>query len=133
MPIALKPANDGSNLLVAVVSGTLTHEDYEHFVPQVENMVEKHRKIRVLLDMVNFHGWKTGAMWDDTKFTFQHLCDIERIAMVGDQTWEKWMSACCRVCTCAEVRYFDWKDLTAARAWLDEPLKMKLRHAAMGV
>lgn len=132
MPIAMKPSSDGSNLLEVVVSGALSHQDYELFLPRVERMVKEHGKIRVLMDMVDFHGWETGALWDDTKFTLQHFGHIERIAMVGDHPWEKWMSTFCRPFTSAEVRYFDWRELKAARAWLDEPLKVGLRHAAMG-
>ena len=132
MPITLNQ-NEGSNVLEVVVSGKLTHEDYEHFVPRVERMVKEHGKIRVLLDMVDFHGWEAAALWDDTKFTFKHFCDISRIAMVGDKKWEKAMSAFCRPLTSAEVRYFDWSELNEASAWLEVPRKETLRHAVMSL
>lgn len=130
MPIDLRPHPD-TNLLEVVVNGKLTHEDYVHFVPLVEQMVKRHGKIRVLMDMIDFHGWEASALWDDTRFTFKHFNDISQIAMVGDKTWEKGMSKFCNVFTKAEIRYFDWSELSEAKAWLDVPLKMKLRRAAM--
>jgi len=132
MPITLNQ-NEGSNVLEVGVSGKLTHEDYEHFVPMVEQMVKEHGKIRVLLDMVDFHGWEAAAVWDDTKFTFKHFSDISRIAMVGDKKWEKAMSAICGPFTSAEVRYFDWHELNEARDWLEVPCRGTLRHAVMTV
>jgi hypothetical protein len=132
MPITLNQ-NEASNVLEVVVSGKLTHEDYETFVPRVEQMVKEHGKIRVLFDMVDFHGWEATALWDDTKFTFKHFSDISRIAMVGDKKWEKAMSAFCGPFTSAEVRYFDWSELNEARAWLEVPRKETLRHAVMSM
>jgi hypothetical protein len=130
MPLSLNP-HDDTNLLEVVVNGKLLHEDYERFVPMVEQMVKAHGKIRVLLDMIDFHGWEAAAIWDDAMFALHHFCDITHIAMVGDKTWEKAMSAFCKPFTKAEIRYFDWSELNEARAWLDVPIKEALRHAAM--
>jgi hypothetical protein len=130
MPITLH-AHADTNLLEAVVNGKLTHEDYERFGPKVEQMVKLHGKIRVLFDMIDFHGWEAPALWDDTKFTFKHFSHISHIAMVGDKKWEKAMSSFCKVFTKAEIRYFDWSEVDDARAWLEMPVKQKLRKAAM--
>ena len=130
MPIALNE-HVGTNLLEVVANGKLSHEDYLHFVPKVEQMVKEHGKIRVLMDMIDFHGWDASALWDDTKFTFKHFSDISHIAMAGDKTWEKMMSKVCRPFTAAEVRYFDWSQLEEARAWMGLSRKNKTRRAAM--
>ena len=129
MPISLVNKR-GTDLLEIVVSGKLTHEDYVQFAPSVERYVQAHGTIRVLLDMIDFHGWEPSALWDDTVFGFKHYSDITRIAMIGDHTWEKVMSTVCVPFTRAEIRYFDWKSLNEARAWLDEPIKQELREAA---
>jgi hypothetical protein len=131
MPVTLNQKG-GTSLLEVVVSGKLSHEDYEHFLPKVEEMVNEHGKICVLFDMVDFHGWEPSALWDDAKFAFKHFCDIERIAMVGERKWEQAMSAFCRPFTTAEVRYFDWSQLQEAWAWLDLPREGDLRRAAVG-
>lgn len=112
-------AKADSKILEVQVSGKLAHEDYQHFVPEFERLVKQHGKIRLLFEMVDFHGWDTAALWDDIKFDLKHLSDIERLAMVGDRKWEKGMSVFCRPFTTARIRYFDHESIDEARAWLE--------------
>jgi len=60
----------------------------------------------MVVDLVDFHGWTAGGGWEDTKFGVRHFNDIERLAIVGDKTWEKGMAYFCKVFTLAKVRYF---------------------------
>ena len=48
-------------VLVVKLSGKLTKGDYKHFVPEVERLIGQHRKLRVLCEMHDFHGWTAGA------------------------------------------------------------------------
>jgi hypothetical protein len=107
---------NGGKLLEVRVSGKLSHDDYQHFVPEFERLMQQHGKIRVLFEMTDFHGWEAGALWDDIKFDLKHFSDIERLAMVGEKRWEKGMSLFCRPFTTATIRFFD--DIEQARAWL---------------
>ena len=110
---------DNGKVLEVQVSGKLAHEDYLHFVPKFEQMVQQHGKIRVLFNMVGFHGWEAGALWDDIKFDVKHVSDVERLAMVGDKQWEEGMSVFCRPFTTAKIRYFDQTKSAEARTWLE--------------
>ena len=105
-------------MLEVQVSGKLAHEDYLHFAPEFERLINKHGKLRVLFNMVDFHGWEAAALWDDIKFDLKHFSDIERLAMVGGKTWEKWMAGFCKPFTTAEVRFFDAAQSEDARTWL---------------
>jgi hypothetical protein len=119
MAIQLTEKKDGKVLEVQV-SGKLVHEDYRRFVPEFERLVKEHGKLRVLFEMAEFHGWEGGALWDDIKFDLKHFADIERLAMVGDQKWEKGMSVFCKPFTTAKIRYFDRPAIAEARAWLEQ-------------
>lgn len=109
---------NGGRVLEVAVSGKLTHDDYQHFIPAFERLVTRHGKIRVLFEMTDFHGWEAAALWDDMKFDLKHFSDIDRLAMVGDKQWEKGMSVFCRPFTTATIRYFDRAAIEEARAWL---------------
>ena len=109
----------GGKVLEVQVSGKLSHEDYVHFTPKFEEQIKVHGKIRVLFDMVDFHGWKAEALWDDVKLDLKHSSDIERLAIVGDKEWEKGMSSFCRPFTSAEIRYFDQSQKVEAREWIE--------------
>jgi len=117
MAAGLTQKKEGRVLEVAV-SGKLAHADYERFVPEFERLVKQHGKIRVLFEMNDFHGWEAGALWDDVKFDLKHFSDIERLAIVGDERWERGMSAFCRPFTTATIRYFDHGAIEDAREWL---------------
>ena len=106
MAVTLNEKN-GGKVLEVQVSGKLTHDDYNRFVPAFERLVKQHGKIRVLFEMADFHGWQAAALWDDIKFDLKHFSHIERLAMVGDKKWEQGMAAFCRPFTTAKVQYFD--------------------------
>jgi hypothetical protein len=119
MPIQLNEEN-GGKVLTVHVSGKLKKADYDHFVPDFDRHVAEHGKVRLLLDMTDFHGWDVGAAWEDFKVGIKHSADIERIAMVGDKKWEEALTTFFKPFTKATVRYFDHTDATESRKWLEE-------------
>jgi hypothetical protein len=119
MGLDLHEEADGE-VLVARLTGKLTREDYETFVPRLDELVEKHGKIRILVEMHDFHGWTAGALWEDTKVAVKHFSDIERIALVGEARWQEGMAAFCKPFTRADVRFFKLDEAVDARAWVLE-------------
>ena len=111
---------ESDKIIAFKMSGKLHDEDYKHFVPSVEAAIETHGKVRMLAQFHDFHGWDMKALWDDIKFATKHCNHIERIAMVGEKTWEKWMAKICKPFTLAKIRYFDADQADQARAWLAE-------------
>jgi hypothetical protein len=109
----------GGKVLDIHVSGKLGKEDYQELAPKVDQIIQQRGKIRVLLEMNDFHGWKPGAIWEDIKFDLKHFSDIERVAMVGEKRWQKGMSHFCRPFTTAKIRYFDQSALKEAREWAE--------------
>lgn len=102
------------------LSGTLHDEDYKTFVPRVDEAIAKDGKVRMLAWFHDFKGWDAHALWDDTKFATTHCTKIEKIALVGEKTWEKWMASVCRPFTMATLKYFDVSEIDAAWAWVAE-------------
>ncbi len=115
--VALRETN-GGKVLEIQLTGKLAKEDYGQFVPVVERLVKQHGKIRLLMEMHDFHGWTAGALWEDIKFDARHFKDIERVAMVGEARWQHGMAVFCKPFTAAKVRYFDHTAMDQARAWL---------------
>lgn len=102
------------------MSGKLHDEDYKKFVPLIDAAVAKVGKVRLLAQFHDFHGRDIHALWDDVKFSTTHCFDIERIALVGDKTWEKYMAKVCKPFTKAKLQYFDAADMAGAWTWLAE-------------
>src|SRR5262245_7988134 len=99
------------NVLGFKLSGTLHDEDYKHFVPLVDKSIAEHGKTRLLAQFHDFKGWDAHALWDDIKFSTTHCTKIERIALVGEKSWERWMAGVCKPFTMAKIQYFDAADI----------------------
>ncbi len=119
MPVEVQ-LPDAGNVVRIRVSGKLTSQDYEQFVPPTEALITQQGKIRVLFEMHDFHGWDVAALWEDIKFDVHHWRDIERLAMVGETKWEKGMAAFCKPFTSAKIQYFDVAQADDAQAWINE-------------
>lgn len=117
MTVKLNETNDGK-LLEIQLSGKIIREDYDLFVPKVEKLVKEYGKIRMLVELHDFHGWTAGALWEDIKFDANHFSDIERLAIVGETKWEHGMAIFCKPFTTASIRYFDREAINEARIWL---------------
>lgn len=79
------------------LSGKLHDDDYRKFVPLVD-----------------------GAIAKVGKFFTTRCTKIDRIALVGEKTWEKWMAKVCKPFTAAKIKDFDVTNIDAAWAWLAE-------------
>ena len=110
--------NAEARTLEVSVSGKLSADDYETLEPGVDKLIESSGKIKILFIMHDFHGWDLGAVWEDIKFATRHCRDIEKVAMVGEKTWEKWMATICKPFTMSSIKYFDAGEDDAARQWL---------------
>ena len=100
--------------------GKLGREHYYLFAPEAERLIERHGKIRILVTLHYFQGWKAGALWEDIKWKAKLFNQIERLAIVGEKTWHKWMTDFCKPFTTAEVRYFTTDQQEAARARVND-------------
>ncbi len=115
-----------SNTIAIRATGKLTHEDYQAFLPKLEEQIKQSGKVSILIELDNFKGWELKAAKDDVEFVFKHAEDIERVAIVGDKAWERWMAAMVKpFILFADVKYFNREDLQAAWDWLREPERLR--------
>jgi hypothetical protein len=121
MPVELQNEAAG-DVLVVRLTGKLISSDYAQLTRDLERRISEKGKIRMLVEMHDFHGWTAGALWEDLKFDVKHFNDIERLALVGEKKWEHGMAVFCKPFTTAKVRYFDRSEMAAAEEWIQEGL-----------
>lgn len=121
MPIDWQQTHDG-RVIEITVSGKLTRDDYTHFADTMDELIQSHDRMRILIVMPDLEGWTGGAFWEDLKFGIKHYRDVERVAIVGEGRWQKIMAFLSKPFTAAEVRYFIPAQIDAARQWLAEGL-----------
>ena len=105
-------------ILEVDLHGKLSREDYERIGPDIEKMIREHGKIRILVTMHDFDGWDAGGLWEDLKWDVKHFDDVEKLAIVGEERWQKWMVGFCKIFTTGTVRYFPFARLDDAHEWL---------------
>ena len=101
-------------------SGTLHDEDYQILEPRLESAIEKQGPVRLFAQFDDFHGWDLHAIWDELRIGVKHANDFEKIAMVGDKQWERWMAKFTGLFTGAKVRYFDVSEMDRAWYWIED-------------
>jgi len=111
------------NIFAVKVSGRLTDADYQQFLPQLEDLIGQFRTISLLLELEDFHGWEPKAAWDDFRFGMKHDQDFQRVAIVGEKTWHKWMTMLGNAFADTSVRFFNRDQLQEAWDWLREGTK----------
>lgn len=109
---------DDTVFMALSISGKFTHEDYERFVPMVENILKdcKEPSISVLADIRKFEGWEIHAMWDDLKFSLKHFTKFNKIAVVGNKKWEEFIVKISNLWTPYEIVFFE--DYDEATEWV---------------
>jgi hypothetical protein len=107
-------------ILEVNLHGKLGRRDFDRLVPDTERLIRQYGKIRILVTLREFHGWNLGALWDEIKWEAKHFNDVERIAIVGDESWHRFMAGLCKPFTTASVRFFKLDQLDNAHRWLNE-------------
>jgi hypothetical protein len=107
-----------SGIIEIHIDGPTDSESYRALIQELDAQIAARGQIRVL-EIISDLGWVSPAVWwEDLGWSFRHLRDISRAAVVTDKSWigpiVKMMSG---VMT-AEVRVFGLADLDKAREWL---------------
>ncbi|MCH9699317.1 MAG: universal stress protein [Gammaproteobacteria bacterium] len=111
------PVNE-KNIFAVRATGTLTHADYQAFLPELEDLISQHGKISLLIECESFSGWDLAAIKDDVQFSLKHKHDFEKIALVGNKAWHQWMALMAKPFVQGEIKYFSSDELQTAWDWL---------------
>jgi len=111
------PVHEG-NMYALRVSGKLTSEDYQAFLPRLEELISEEEKISLLIELDDFHGAELAVLKDDLQFGTEHNDNFEKIAIVGDKQWHHWMTLLSTPFIKGEVKYFNRAALQDAWDWL---------------
>jgi hypothetical protein len=107
------------NVLRVVAPRKLYVEDFQQITPDVDSFISQHGKIKLLVDVSNFHGWSNAAaLLRHIRFVKDHHQKVERIAVVGARNWQHWVIGVVRVIAHPEVRAYDKSQQSEALRWI---------------
>jgi hypothetical protein len=106
-------------IVSAKITGELSVSEVGQLQALALETIKRAGKMKGLLILENFRGWKREGEWGDITFLNQHDKDIAKIAVVGDEKWRDPIYAfLAKGFRQAAVEYFLPGDLAKARAWL---------------
>ena len=103
------------------ITGKLTTEEIEEFLPEMEKATkEAKKKLRLLVDVTRMQGAKIKSEWEIFEFLRKHIKDIQLIAVVGAHSWTKVMSEILAESIFVEAPtvYFKPEEIEDAWKWL---------------
>jgi len=115
-----KLAESTGNVIGFKAIGEITASDYLKLEPEVRDLVEKEGNVRMLIDLTEFQWEKMEAWLQDLEFGYKFHNKIAKMAIVGNKTWEKWMTALARPFYARDAKFFYTNDIDKAWAWLKE-------------
>ena len=118
MALHFEEKSDGRRLAI-LVTERLTGNDFDYFLRAVRYHVVAHESLDVLVVLDNLAGVDIAAMWAAMCFSLRHRSRIGRLAVVGDQCYQRWIASAGRILTGATVRYFETSQAQDADAWLN--------------
>jgi hypothetical protein len=108
------------NVLGCQFSGIVTDAEFRQFAAAAKRLIAAEGKIRLLILMDYPQDFEPRAAWDDVLFWVEHIREIERLAIVGQGTWEKRIEPVEKLLLQVEIKYYDTSHLDDAWAWLNE-------------
>lgn len=107
-----------SNVVAVKIGAAVTKEDYDLALPHLEDKIKSHGKVRLYCEIDNVSTITSEAIKEDLKFDIKHLTDFEKVAIIGERGWEKWLTKIGSVFTSAEVRYYEPQQKAEAMKWV---------------
>ena len=106
------------NFITVNVLGEFTLADFKEFEELVLYKAKFTGPIRLLFDLREMVGFTVDMAWEEVRFSREHGCDFDRIAVVTDSQWMAWSAWLQQLFVSADLRVFS--DETEARTWVEE-------------
>ena len=104
------------------ISGTLTGDDYDRIVAEVEAKLARHERIGVLMDLTAFQDFTAEAAWKDIRYDLSKLFELKRFPREAIISHRQWMRVAAAIADPilphVEIRTFDPGDREGAMQWV---------------
>jgi len=88
--VSLKEIDLGDERLLGIaIIGKMGIADYDRLNVLIEEDAAKHGKARIMLEIVTSAGFTGKQLMEDLKTSVKQYKNVERMAIIGDQSWLK--------------------------------------------
>lgn len=115
----IKLENAKDNILKVIMPEKLQEDDFKKIALQVDEVIKKYGKIRVLIDASNFCGWEDLAAFEHhIGFIKKHHHEVECIAVIAGYSWHHWVAGTIKLFIHPEIKVFNKLQKNEAEQWL---------------
>lgn len=101
------------------INGWIEAEDIERVVSSIEKRLLSEERLRIYAEVHNWSGMSLGAFIQDLKFSFKHIKDFEKEAIVSDRRWLESLAAISNTLFSGiEVKHFTFDEKDKALEWV---------------
>ena len=115
----IKTDTISGNVLRITVPDKLKTDDFRQIAPQVNFIISRYEKVRLLIDASGFNGWENIAAFENhAVFVKNHQQKVDRIAVIVAHDWQHWLIGAVRIFLHPKVRAFDKSHESEALKWI---------------
>jgi stage II sporulation SpoAA-like protein len=105
-----------------VVPVKLKADDFRKIAPQVDSIIHRFGKIRLLIDASQFAGWENIAAFENhAAFVKSHQHKVDRIAVIVAHDWQHWLVGMVRTFVHPDVKAYGQGQESEALQWIAAP------------
>jgi hypothetical protein len=107
------------NVLKILAPDKIKADDFRQIAPQVDSIINRYGKIRLLINATGFNGWENIAAFENhAGFVKSHQQRVDRIAVIVAHDWQHWLVGAVRIFLHPEVRAYDKGHENEAINWI---------------
>ena len=107
------------NLIAIEIDGHIEKKDYDKVTPLIEKVVREYGKVKLYIQINSIKGIEPAAFMKDVKTYLNHFNDVDKIAVVGENKWQKFWSDLADPFVSGEIRFFTHSEIAEAQTWIE--------------
>jgi poly(3-hydroxyalkanoate) synthetase len=117
---AIKRLKKEGNSVGYSIEGRLTANELTEIHKELEDMIKVHRTINVLVSIKDFNELEPEALVKDLKFATHYLDNFNKIAILGNESWQRFLASLADQMLITKVRFFHPSTMEEAWNWLKQ-------------
>lgn len=109
---------DDPELFAVKISEQLTRNEFLQVKPEIEKIISQYGKFRLLIEASDLKLPEFSFFMEDFKFIIHNHKNAERVALIGNKTWEKVWLEFVKLITSVDVLFFDVSERERAWEWI---------------
>ena len=106
------------DLVSLKVEARLIEEDYDQVLPEIERLIDSCGALRFIVDVTALQAVEPKALLRDILFDLKHREAYRRVAMIGDRTWQQWVTTLSQPLVGGDMKYFRPEQREEAENWV---------------